>query len=471
MTTSRRTLLTSLAATASATVAGCLGGHGILPDARLLGNSGSGTLASGKTPLEKLYTVSADELSLLVTDVPSRATLELYLGYPTVDDPAGDWRLEGGSAGRPTLELPVADEPLEATVVEKKQGEENVVAPRDAGTKITFEIHEDLPTGAPIQFTLETGGDGRRLGTTQPVVIVPGENEAIAASRSPDGYEPFRYSSEEAVFFDRETTDEGYRIRMAAGTNDTRYHTPSHDAIPNRNDEVGFDQYERGAFERPWGIEYEITETEYDAALRHWTQHYRHKKGDEGQLRPAWRHYLDGGKAWGIPHETVEPIERLAETFATKAKRLGLDRPEEMVRFVADVIQWMEYETDEQRKLNGLPEVQHPVTFFARGRGDCIDKVIAATSLLYQDPFPDFVMDKYYIFRNPYTGGLFQGRTQHIGLTIESDIFTTDLGGPQVDDDDGYTYVEVTYPAPLSRTDSRNRELELVDISDAWPGY
>ncbi|WP_244510286.1 hypothetical protein [Natronobacterium texcoconense] len=421
--------------------------------------------------------VTPESASLLVADLdlPRRTTLKLYLNAPTADDPAGDWNIEKNIVARPTLELPVADEPLDATI-DQRTDETDAFDSQTDGMRIDFELDEDLPDGIPLQFTLqavEDTEDGRtyNLGTTQPFTIIPGEDNAITIERSNNGYEPLEYSSKSDVFLDRDATDDGYRIRMAAGTNDTRYHAPSQSGIPNRNDEFGFEDYKRGAFERPWGIEYEISEDEHDAALRHWKMRYKHSGGDEDQLDVMWRYYLDGGEEWGVTHDTLEPIERLAEQFAEKAELLGFETPEEKVRFVADIIQWMEYETDEERRWRDLPEVQHPVNFFSRGRGDCIDKVVAATSLLYQDPFPDYVMDKYYIFRNPYRGGIFQTQTEHIGLTIESDIFTTDLGGPQVSDDDGYSYIEITYPGPLGAAYPGNEDLELVDISDAWPGY
>ncbi|AFZ71335.1 hypothetical protein [Natronobacterium gregoryi] len=470
----RRTLIASLGATGSIAIAGCVGGLNGFRDSWLPLASDDGSSSSpGIGALEAASSVSATDVTLLVTDAElvRQRSLQLYLDAPTPSDPAEGWEIEKEVVARPTLDLPSADGPLEAEIVD----EQRVEGETADFAKITFELNEELPEGVPLQFALKTTGDvddeTYSLGTTQPFTLVPGEDETLSVQRSSSGYEPLRHSDESPVFFGQEKTDDGYRVRMATGTNDTRHHAPSHDGIPNRNDDIGYDRYELGAFERPWGIEYEITDKEYDAALRHWENHYKHTGSDEDQLAPAWRYYLDGGEEWGIPHDTLTPIERLAETFAEKATLLGLETPEEKLRFVADVVQWMPYETDDERKWQGIPEVQHPVNFFARGRGDCIDKVIAATSILYQDPFPEYVMDKYYIFRNPSAGNLFQSRTEHIGLTIKSDIFTTDLGGPQVDDGDGYTYVEITYPAPLTRTASGNRELELEDISDEWPGY
>ena len=478
----RRTFLSSLGATTIATsLAGC--------------SSGDGNTSSGEDPttteqpdpedmqpipgagkVHSISNISTDSISITFSDVdwPREVTLELYAEVATTDTPAGGWGIytyDTNGAKRPALNYSDNERFIAETTGARRAG-----GSEDRAT-VSFP-HEELPAGVPIQYqvylqehTLDNGnGPRRHVGTTEQAVRKPDTDEYIVA---PTGDRAARAFEGYHEYDAREDEDGNRHVTLVGSTNNTKYHTPLYDHIPNRtNSEVGRNQYERGAFERLWSIDYTITNEEYEYAREHNKIKYIGPYGDDDELsnvRRMFETYFDGGDG-ELAQNSIEPLQRIAEQFGERAEALGLTTPEEKLRFLMDFVQWMPYEHDDERRERGDPRVQHPVTTLARCKGDCEDKTVLLAALAYQDPFPDYVMH-FYQWRNPA-----ENVAAHFGLAVKNDLFTVETGGPTArnidnwDAEEGdYTYFEATYPAPMERTDDSNRDLRIIRMP--FPGY
>lgn len=472
----RRAFLASGGVVAATALAGCLDDAAV---ATYPPDRGQGPPVPGTAAVAGIDRVTDEELVVELVDrrLPREATVRLYAQYPTDTTPAGDWRVErvpgdGDDASRPVLDYPDGyGEHVSDTVV-----------PRQVGDGHVSLAHGDVPTGVPVQYWLdlvEHTLDGQRgtLGTTGQVLRLPGRGRYVVASRTGDGTPRVLQDYSHTDYYHRRRDGDGdYLVSAVGSTNDTRFHAPRIDGLPTRTDAVGHRAYRRGAFERLWTLDYVVTQGEFRRARSHNRRHYRGDPAAEAvevaNVRRAFRHYLDVGSD-GVAgdvdgHDGPDgdesdlddggdpPLERIADTFARTAARLGLTRPEQQVRFVADFVQWLPYEHDDERVAAGIPRVQHPVCTLARGTGDCEDVTVALAAILYQDAFPDFEMSLYR-FRNeddPETRA-------HFGLAIREGLWSTDLGGPG-SAEFGHTYVEATYPAPLARASSDCHDLELL---------
>lgn len=491
----RRAFLVTGGITAATALAGCLDDAAV---ATYPADRGEVAPVPGTAAVVGIDRVDDEELVVELADrrFPRPATIRLSALYPTDSTPAGDWRVErvpGDAVARPVLTYPGGH---------GERVSDTVVGPQFGDGSVSL-AHGDVPAGIPVQYRLdlvEHTLDGQRsaLGTTEQVLRLPGRGRyAVAATDGGGGHRVLRDYSHADYYHRRRDGDGDYRLTAVGSTNGTRFHAPLVDGLPDRTDGVGHRAYRRGAFERLWTLDYVVTRAEFRRARDHNRRHYRGDPAAEAvevaNVRRMFRHYLggggndpegngDGGDPGGnggdpggkgadaTPGDAADvegveshgrdlargPLERIAATLAGRAALLGFTRPEQQVRLVADFVQWLPYEHDDERVAAGIPRVQHPVCTLARGTGDCEDATVALAAILSREPFPDFELSVYR-FRNEDD----PGNRAHFGLAIREGLWSTDLGGPG-SAEFGHTYVEATYPAPLASASPECHDLELL---------
>lgn len=226
-----------------------------------------------------------------------------------------------------------------------------------------------------------------------------------------------------------------------------------------------------------WGIQYEITEDEFQAARQK-----LESLGDGFSLNP-----LVGDVLHLLSYDELAPVRRVAEKLYDVCEDIGATEPVAQYRVVMDFVQYFEYDTGvygnfDEPELDVLSTPDNvdnpiatntPVETLAYGFGDCGDRSVLAHALLSSHPFNfDVVVPIYETpidnIEHTAIGVSYDdlGITDSEGDAAHTASFHNEPQDPIHHNGETYLFTELTGPFRMSERPKEWERAQFVDELD-----